>query len=316
MKIIYGLSNLKKQPRQSVISVGVFDGVHIGHKKIVKEVMKQAERLNLGSVLITFKPHPAKVIKKSSAVAMLSSFKHRLKFLEELGIETCLVIRFNKAFSHKSAKTFIQKVLIDKLSMKMLIVGENFSFGKEQLHNAGALKAIAKDLNFGLITVRPKRHNSRTISSSLIRHLIEDGKIKNASRLLGRPVSILGTVVKGRQIGRTIGFKTANIDPHHEAIPPSGVYAAYTKLDKKRYMSILNIGTRPTFKETEPAIEVHLFDFSGKLYNRDIEVCFVKRLRAERRFKNKDHLREQITKDASIATSILGKGTCPLAKNL
>jgi len=307
MKAIYGLSNLKRQSHQSVISVGVFDGVHIGHKRIVKEVIKQAKRLNLEPLLVTFKPHPAKVIKKSSTVAMLSSFKHRLKFLEELGIETCLVIRFNKAFSQKSAKGFIQKILVDKLRMKILVVGENFSFGREQLHNAGTLKAVAKDLNFGLITVRPKRHNSRTISSSLIRHLIEDGKIKDASRLLGRPVSILGTVVKGRQIGRTIGFKTANIDPHHEAIPPSGVYAAYTKLDKKIYMSILNIGTRPTFKETEPTIEVHLFDFSGKLYNREIEVCFVKRLRAERRFKNKDHLCEQIAKDASLARSILSK---------
>lgn len=305
MKVIYGFNKLKKRSCPSAVSVGVFDGVHIGHQKVIRQLLRQARFLKAKPVVVTFEPHPAKVLKQGSLMPMLASLKHRLSLLEGLGVEGCVVIRFNEAFAQKSAGAFIQRLLIDRLNMKALILGEGFSFGKEQLREIGVLRALGKALGFKLVNVKSRRHNSRIISSSLIRHMIERGRIKEASRLLDRPFSIWGTVVKGRQRGRTIGFKTANIDPHHEAIPPSGVYAAYTRLGRRVYKSVLNIGRRPTFDEKEPVLEVHLFGFSGRLYGRSIEVIFKKRLRPERRFGNKLHLREQIIRDASLARSIL-----------
>lgn len=305
MKVMHGINNLKKQGQPSVVCVGVFDGVHIGHRKIIKELVNQARLLKANSAVVTFQPHPAKVLKGTTAVAMLASLKHRLRLLEELGVELCLIINFSKDIAGLSATEFIQRFLINKLNMEMLIVGEKFSFGRERMHSPARLKKIAEELEFKLRIVKPVRYHSRIISSSLIRHLIEKGGLKVAAELLGRPVSILGTVVRGKQRGRIVGFKTANIDPHHEAIPPSGVYAAYSRLGINIYKSILNIGTRPTFGEKEPTIEVHMFGINRKLYGKDVEVCFKKRLRPERRFKNKDHLRKQILRDAALAQKIL-----------
>jgi riboflavin kinase/FMN adenylyltransferase len=305
MKVVYGINNLKKQYRPSVVSVGIFDGVHIGHQSIIKELNRQAHALKAEPTVVTFDPHPLKILEDNTAVAMLASLSHRLNLLNTLGIKLCLVIRFNKDFARMGAIEFIKNTLIDKLNMKILIVGENFSFGKERLHSRRELKTIADKLGFKLKVMGPKKHHSRVISSSVIRHLIERGKLNTASRLLGRPVSILGTVIRGRQRGRVVGFRTANIDPHHEAIPPSGVYAVYSRLEGKIYKSVLNIGTRPTFGEKEPSIEVHLFGLNKNLYGKDIEICFKKKLRQERRFRNKEHLRAQIMKDAALAKSIL-----------
>lgn len=305
MRIVHGINNLKRQTSPSLVCVGVFDGVHLGHQNIIKESVKQASLLKAKSIVVTFQPHPGKVLKGANAVAMLASLKHRLNLLEKLGVNLCLIINFNRKIARLSTPEFLQKILINKLNMKMLIVGEKFSFGRERMHSPAGLKKIAQELSFKLRVVRPARYHSRVISSSFIRYLIEKGKLKVAAKLLGRPVSILGTVVRGKQRGRSIGFKTANIDPHHEAIPSSGVYAAYSKLGKKIYKSVLNIGTRPTFGEKEPTIEVHIFGVSRKLYGKDIEIYFKKRLRPEKRFKDKDHLRKQILKDAALAQQIL-----------
>lgn len=305
MKVIHGINNLKRQTSPSLVCVGVFDGVHLGHQNIIKESVKRARFLKAKSVVVTFQPHPAKVLKGADAVAMLTSLKHRLNLLERLEVNLCLIINFNRKIARLSTPEFLQKILINKLNMKMLIVGEKFSFGRERMNSPAGLKKIAQELSFKLRVVRPARYHSRVISSSFIRHFIEKGELKVAARLLGRPVSILGTVVRGRQRGRTIGFKTANIDPHHEAIPPSGVYAAYSKLGRKIYKSVLNIGTRPTFGEKEPTIEVHIFGVNRKLYGKDIEIYFKKRLRPEKRFKDKDCLRKQILKDAALAQQIL-----------
>lgn len=305
MKTIHGIKDLKKQVKPTVISVGVFDSVHIGHQKIIKELISQAAALQAVPGVVTFHPHPARVLESNPTVPMLTSLKHRLSLLEVFGVELCLVVEFDRKIAGLYAEEFIKRFLVNKLNMKMLVAGESFSFGKDKVHTTTALNRIAESLGFKLKAVKPKRIHSRTISSSYIRRLIENGRLKAASRLLGRPVSILGTVVKGRQRGRILGFRTANIDPHHEAIPPSGVYAVYSKLDGKKYKSVLNIGRRPTFDEKEPTIEVHIFGINKNLYGKDIEVCFKRRLRPERKFKNKDHLREQILRDALRAKKIL-----------
>ena len=258
MKTLYSLKGLKSMTAPSVVTVGVFDGVHIGHKKILTQLLRDAKADKLKPVVITFDPHPAKLLKQRGRVLMLSSLQHRLRLLEELGVELCVVVDFNRKFIEKDAETFLRDLLVNKLNMKKLVIGDKFSFGRERLRNAASLRSMSKRLGFQVRIIRSKRYQSVAISSSVIRHLIEKGKLNIASRLLARPVSVLGTVIHGRKRGRIIGFKTANIDPHHEAIPPSGVYAVYSRIGKLIYKSVLNIGTRPTFNEKDPSIEVHI----------------------------------------------------------
>jgi len=305
MKIIYGLNNLKEQTKPVAVSVGIFDGLHIGHQLIIKELLLKAKQHKAEPAVITFDPHPLKVLKHKEAVSMLSSLDHRLSLLKELGVKLCIVIKFNKRFANYSAIDFIQKILVKKLKIKILVAGEDFSFGKDTLRTPEALERVAEDMSFKLSVVSLKKTKNRVISSSAIRLLIENGDLKTASKLLARPVSILGTVIKGKRRGRKLGFRTANIDPHHEAIPPSGVYAVYAKLKNNRYKAVLNIGKRPTFNEEDPSIEVHIFGTRRNLYGKDLEISFNKKLRPEIRFNDEESLSEQIKKDTVKAQRIL-----------
>ncbi len=305
MKTVYGFKNLKGKIEPSIVAVGVFDGVHTGHKKIITHLLKEAKADKLKPIVVTFDPHPAKVLQLRGGVSMLSSLRHRLKLLEGLGVELCVVINFNRNFSTKDAESFFKNILVKKLNMKKLVIGDKFSFGSEQLKSKTELKKVGDSLGFCVKVIKPKQYRGITISSSTIRHLIEAGKLNTASKLLDRPVSVLGTVIHGRKRGRIIGFKTANIDPHHEAIPPSGVYAVYSKVGRVTYKSVLNIGRRPTFNEKDPSIEVHIFGINKNLYNKDVEVSFLKKIRPEKRFKNEDTLRAQIIKDSTAVKKLL-----------
>lgn len=307
MKIIHNLSNLKRPAKGTIVTVGVFDGVHLGHKKIIKRVVSRARDSGLKSVVLTFDPHPLKVLSPGLEVPSLISLKHRLEMLESLGVDYCIILHFTRKISLLSAETFVKKILSDKLNLKEIYVGENFFFGKGAVASIDALKKLSKRFAFKVVPVRPIKILGKTVSSSLIRDLIIRGDVSRASKFLGRPVSVLGTVVKGARRGRILGFPTANIDPHHEAVPPCGVYAVMVKLDDKVFKGILNIGTRPTFygHRREPAIEVHIFDFNKKIYGRDIEVIFLKKMRDERKFSDQDLLAAQIKKDALTAQCIL-----------
>ncbi len=305
MKTVYGFKNLKDKITPSIVTIGVFDGVHTGHKKIITQQLKEAKADKLKPIVVTFDPHPAKVLKHRGEILMLSSLSHRLKLLEYLGAELCVVINFNRNFSKKNAELFFKNILIKKLNMKKLVIGDKFSFGSEQLRSVTELKKIGRSLNFCVKIIKPKQYRGIAISSSTVRHLIEAGKLNIASKLLARPVSVLGTVIHGRKRGRIIGFKTANIDPHHEAIPPSGVYAVYSKVGCAAYKSVLNIGRRPTFNEKDPSIEVHIFGINKNLYNKDIEVSFIKKIRPEKKFEDEDTLRAQIIKDSLTAKKLL-----------
>jgi riboflavin kinase / FMN adenylyltransferase len=291
--------------KPTAIAVGVFDGVHRGHKKIIESLIRHARLNKLCSLVVTFNPHPGKVLKGESAVSMLSSLGHRISLIKSLGVDACIVVDFNKKLMNMQSKYFFKSILMQKLGMKELFLGEKFSFGKEGLSSRQDLKKIADNLGFKLHIIKPVLYRGNVISSSIIRKLIEKGRLDKASRLLGRRVSILGRVVHGRKRGRILGFKTANIDPHHEAIPPSGVYAAYAVLGKKIYKAVLNIGRRPTFRERDPNIEVHIFGINKNLYNKNIEAYFVKKLRPEKRFQDIHSLRVQIHKDTFNAKKLL-----------
>jgi len=303
--------------KRNVVAIGVFDGVHLGHSKILKEAANIARRNKTKSIAVTFNPHPVSVLKPKIAPPSLISLQHRLKLMRSLGIDRCIVVDFTKEFSRTAPLFFIENMLLKKLKAGWVVVGEDFCFGKNKQADVGYLKEKAGEFGFKVASVKPLRYKGLVISSSLIRRKIQFGDLGFAEKLLGRKVAILGTVVKGNELGQKLGFPTANINPHHKVVPPSGVYAVYVKLGKKRYSGILNIGTRPTFygiskEDQEPFIEVHIFDFSKNIYGKDIEVEFMKRLRSEKRFLNKEKLIEQIEKDIKETKQILIKpeGKC------
>jgi riboflavin kinase / FMN adenylyltransferase len=311
MKIIRGLKHLKLQTKESVVTIGVFDGLHAGHRKIVKNTVDDARKLGLTSVVVTFDPHPAKLLRPDIKTPSLISLKHRVGLIKELGVDRLLIINFTKEFSEMSADKFVKSVLVEKLKTREIFVGENFYFGKSAASSTGDLRKLARKHGFKVTAVKPVKIGGRIVSSSLIRKLIAKGDLADAARLLGRSVSVLGTVVKGSGIARGLGCPTANINPHHEVIPPKGVYAVRARVGMKKFIGILNIGFKPTFyspRDKEPTIEVHLFGFKGNLYNKDIEVYFVKWLRRERKFKDRNALIRQIGLDIKTLYNI--KGLC------
>jgi len=300
MKIICGMSKIKRLPRKTVIAIGVFDGVHRGHRVIIKRAVSLAHRAGLKALILTFDPHPYHALHPHLRPPRIMSLDHRLKFFKELGVDICVVIRFDRRFSRLTAEGFAKYVLSEKLNAKKVIVGENFAFGSGKKGTKMALKKYGKRYNFSVECIKPVKARKRIISSSYIRRLITEGKLKNAARLLGRPVSVLGTVTRGDSRGRIIGFPTANINPHHEVIPPSGVYSVNIRLQYKAFNGILNIGKCPTFKsniDTEPTIEVHIFDFERDIYGCDLEILFVKKIRDEKCFSTREALVGQIRKD-------------------
>ncbi len=298
MRIIYGLNNLKIQRKKSIVTIGIFDGVHIGHRKILKEVARQAKTKKQVAAVLTFHPHPQKVLGSISSKSTITSLKHRLKLLQDIGVDLCIVISFTRAFSKRLIDWFIRHILVKKLKATTLIIGGRFKLGRERI-SAKDFKKLLHNYGLGLKIIPTQRYKGKVICSSLIRDLIKTGRLDIGSKLLGRSVAIYGTVKPGRRIGRTIGFKTANIDPHHEVIPPPGVYVVKVKVYKRYYRGVLNIGFRPTLglRQKEPEVEVHILGFDGRLYNKPIELFFIKKIRSEKRFKDKKALREQIKKD-------------------
>lgn len=322
MKVVYGISKIERPLKRAVVTVGIFDGVHIGHQFILKKTIARAKRIGGTSVVVTFNPHPLKVLRPQASPALLTSLNHRIGLIACLGADVCLVMNFTKRFCCLSPGNFIKNILVKKLRTREIFVGDNFHFGYGEKGSIKLLQDMSEKFAFKVNCVNPVRNydiasskedisngvnilknRGSVISSTQIRLLIERGKIKQAAHLLDRPVSILGTVIKGSARGRWMGYPTANIDPHQEAIPPRGVYAVRIKLGKRNLSGLLNIGTRPTFSlpANRPSIEVHIFDFKEDIYGRDLEISFVKKLRCERRFLTKEQLAKQIERDCRQA---------------
>lgn len=311
MRTFYSLNDFLKSNtrfKKFLITLGVFDGVHRAHQKIINTVIKKAKKKRLSALAITFSPHPANILNKTARVPLLISLKHRLHLLNELGLDYVIVLRFSKKLSRMSARDFIKSIL-SKIHINEIIVGRNFFFGRYKKGNFKDLKKFSSSYGYRVNTVPALKSSGKLISSTWIRSLILKGDLKKAASLLSRPVGILGTVIKGHKRGRIIGFPTANINPHHEAIPPSGVYAVKIILHKRPYKGILNIGVKPTFKKSppdrEPTIEVHIFNFNKSIYGKELEIIFVKKIRREKKFKDMFHLKKQIKQDEKFASAIL-----------
>lgn len=309
MRIIRGLRNLKSPIKASAVTIGVFDGVHIGHRKIIEKVVACAKDKGLEAVVVTFDPHPSKVLSPSEKAPSLISLDHRLDIFKRLGVDTAVVINFAKPFAGMKPEDFVKKVLVGSLGARFIYTGENFYFGNSASANFSALKNLAGSYGIRAVSVPTVKVSGEAVSSSLIRRYITSGGLEKARRLLGRPVSILGTVIRGARFARVLGYPTANINPHHEVIPPAGVYAVRVRIGKVVRGGVLNIGKRPTFyapRDKEPDIEAHIFDFKSRIYGKEIEVCFVRKIRDEKRFKDAAALVMQIKKDTGLALQTAG----------
>jgi len=299
MKIIYGLTQIKRKLPANAATMGVFDGVHLGHQAILKEVVKRSKVLNLKSLCVTFWPSP-----KNSK--LLYSLKHRLYLIEKIGFDICVVINFTRKFSNLSPESFVRGILVGKLNTSEIIIGHGFKFAKHQKGNTKLLSYLAKKYFFRVREIDLLRKNKTYISSTHIRNLIMSGRLKEAEYILGRPVVVYGTIMKGLSLARALGFPTANINPHHEVLPPKGIYIVRCFLNNKTYPGVCYIGTRPSIKLDNIVVEVHIFNFHKDIYGQDLYIEFDKLIRKEKKFKSFSELKLQVEKDLTAAKSFFG----------
>jgi riboflavin kinase / FMN adenylyltransferase len=301
MKIFHGLENANIL-KPTVLTLGVFDGLHLGHQQIMERVVERAKKVKAHATAITFDPHPRAVLHPESAPPLLQTLDQRLANLEVLGIAQTIVIKFDPEFASQPAEDFLKAVVHDRLHAKEVYLGKGFAFGRGRRGNIELLRAMSDKLGFVADEVEEVRLRGRRVSSSTIRELLAAGRVNLARRMLGRPYGVEGVIIRGNRRGHTIGFPTANLKPHNRVIPKFGVYATATLIDGTWRKSITNIGVRPTFEDTaEPSIESYIFDFEGELYGDVIRVRFLHRIRDERKFSGIDELRGQIEKDTRRA---------------
>ncbi|MGI9533879.1 MAG: bifunctional riboflavin kinase/FAD synthetase [Thermodesulfobacteriota bacterium] len=285
-------------------AIGNFDGVHLGHKKIINLLKKISSKKSSRSCIITFEPHPQKVLSKKE-VSLIVPFEDKIRLLEKLGVDVTVCLKFTKELSKLSAEDFVKEILVKLLQIKDIVVGPDFMFGNKRSGNAELLQSLGKTYDYETKVLEPKVINNEIISSSLIRSYISEGNIQRVNELLGYRYFIHGNIVEGEKRGRQIGFPTTNINSSWELLPKGGVYATYAFIDDKCFQSITNIGYRPTFGQNKLLIETHIFDFSKNVYGSNINIEFVKRLRDEIKFNSVDDLIAQIKLDIKDVKNIL-----------
>ena len=300
---LYKNFNINKNHKESIILIGNFDGVHLGHQKLFKLAKSYKKKYNLKIGVINFDPMPKMFFNKSLKNFRLSNINQKLNLLNNLGVDFIVTKKFNKTFSKTKSTNFIKNILSNKLKAKFIFVSNNFRFGNKREGNVKLLIENEKRYNYQVVKPKPLLINKKIVSSSLIRSYLEKGYLNKANRLLNRKWSISGMVQKGRQLGKKIGFPTCNIDIKDYVLAKPGVYAVRVlrKNNLKILKGIVNLGYRPTFNQKKILLEVHLFNFSGNLYNKHLSVDFLKFIREEKKFKNINKLRSQIKLDLKIA---------------
>lgn len=295
----------------SVVTIGAFDGVHVGHQTLIRQLVARARALRCQAALITFHPHPSEVLTGRTAPRYLTTPGEKAAILERLGIDLLAILAFTRQMAKASASEFLAQVC-HALRMHELWVGPNFALGHDRKGDIPTLQALGRTLGFGLRVVEPVVNEGELVTSSRIRGLVLAGRIREAARLLGRFYSVVGEVVHGDYRGRLLGFPTANLKVRAERIvPPDGVYAGYAWVGEERYGAVMNVGVRPTFGDHERLLEAHLLDFDGDLYGTDLMVEFVERLRAEVKFDSAQKLMAQMHEDKAQARDILAAVEVP-----
>ena len=294
MELIRGLHNLKKQPG-CILTIGNFDGIHLGHQEILKRLVSKSQKMGLPSLVVSFSVTPETFFGRPKA--RLSSFRDKHLFLESMGVDKHLLIRFNKGFSELSASSFINQILVGKIGVKYCFIGDDFRFGKGRLGDFSMLKQASHENNYSIEKLNSVLLDGLRVSSSAIRNFLTDGNFTGAEKFLGRPFSISGKVAHGDKLGRTIGFPTANISIHRKLSPILGVYSVLVKIKSQTYKGVCNVGKRPTLGGKKTLLEVFIFDFNEEIYGEYVTVIFKQKCREEKKFESFDELKTQIKKD-------------------
>ncbi|MGC1105934.1 MAG: bifunctional riboflavin kinase/FAD synthetase [Candidatus Acidiferrales bacterium] len=292
---------------RAVLTIGNFDGVHLGHQRIVKGVVERARREKNIAAALTFWPHPLRIVRPEIAPPLIETLGQRLEHLRALGLDAVFVLPFDHAVAALAPEDFVRRILVDALRMRAVCVGENFRFGHRQAGNVPLLSGLGRALDFDVECVSPVILRGVIVSSSAIRAAISGGHMIQAARLLRRPFSLAGEIRTGTGTGRRLVFPTLNLATEQELLPARGVYATETAVRGRAYRSATNVGVRPTFDGSKLAIESHLFDFSEELTSGPMEVCFWRRLRDEKKFSGPEALREQIQHDIAEAHSFFSR---------
>jgi len=308
MRLFHGTDNAEIQ-RPTVLTLGVFDGLHLGHQLIVRTVVERARETGAVPTVITFDPHPRAVLHPESAPPLLQTLDQKVEGFGVLGIEQTIVIRFDKKFSQTRAEDFLRNVVRDRLQAQEVYLGRGFAFGHNREGNIELLRRVSKELGFFADEVAEVRLRSQRVSSSKVRTLLAEGKVNLARRLLGRPYGVEGPVERGAERGAVLGFPTANLHPRNRVIPRNGVYVTGTLIGGQWRRSVTNVGVRPTFgADAEPSVETFVMDWAGDLYGDVVRVRFLHRLRDERKFDSIEELRVQIENDVKQAQDYFERG--------
>jgi riboflavin kinase / FMN adenylyltransferase len=283
--------------RRAALSVGNFDGLHLGHQKILRQVIERAQAQQAIAGVITFDPHPLKVLRPGQAPPLVETMNQRMEGFAAIGLEAALVLRFDRALAALSPEEFVRGVLVDELKTAAVLVGQNFRFGQRQEGNVETLAELGRRFGFSVQIVEPVMIDGEFVSSSGVRSAVAEGRVAHAARLLGRPFALTGQIIRGAGRGATVVFPTLNLAPEQELLPKVGVYTTETRLEGRLYRSATNVGFRPTFDGTLLGVESHLFDFSQEITQGRLEVRFWERLRDERKFSSPAELRAQIATD-------------------
>ncbi|MFC1461830.1 bifunctional riboflavin kinase/FMN adenylyltransferase [Verrucomicrobiota bacterium] len=325
MKVIRRLDLMRKERRPVLLAAGFFDGMHRGHQQVIRQAVAEGKKGTGRAWVMTFDTHPMKVTRPEMAPSLLTSTPHKLHLLNSLGVQGCVVLHFTRTLARLEPESFIEMLVRSVPALHSLFVGQNWTFGRNGHGTSDILRPLAKAHGFRVNIIPPVCWKRKAISSTRIRRDIMAGKLAAAAHMLGRPVSIWGTVVRGNKIGTSLGFPTANLDPHNEVFPPDGVYAVQAVIGATPCPGIVNLGTRPTLgtrrktcptrsparnvqyqgttspgserKDRERVLELHLFNITQDLYRQDIEVFFLKKLRNERRFSSLQALKHRVEKD-------------------
>jgi riboflavin kinase / FMN adenylyltransferase len=287
--------------KAAVVTIGNFDGVHLGHQRILAGVLERARATELLAAVLTFYPHPARILRPEAAPPLLSALPQRLAAFEAAGMDAALVLKFDAELAKVSAEDFAHVYLVETLKARAVMVGGNFRFGHRQAGDVKLLEELGRRQNFEVHVVPPVVTDGVVVSSSAIRQALREGRVEEAARLLGRPFPLEGGIRPGTGQGRKLIVPTLNLSTEQECLPKSGVYATQTVVEGKKYYSVTNVGVRPTFDGKRLAIESHLFDFSRNLTNGPMKVCFQARLRDEQKFSGPEALKEQVLRDIEQA---------------
>ncbi|MDV7104426.1 bifunctional riboflavin kinase/FAD synthetase [Vibrio sp. TH_r3] len=302
MELIRGIHNIKAHHSGCVLTIGNFDGVHLGHMEVLAQVAHQAKLLKVASMVMTFEPQPMELFAKENAPARLNRLRDKYVQLSKLKIDRLLCVNFNRRFADWTAESFISDLLVRRLNVKFLVVGDDFCFGRGRVGNFAMLKEAGLKYGFEVVSTQSFCVQKQRVSSTAIRQALSENNLAVAEKLLGRAYSINGRVSHGQKLGRTIGFPTANIPLKRTVSPVSGVYVVQVYgVSDKPLGGVANIGQRPTVNGVRQQLEVHLFDFSENLYGKQLEVSLLKKLREEKRFESFEALKQQIELDADAA---------------